>query len=39
MTTPFSSLDDFVALPRLSGLVLHREGTRLVTAVASLDPK
>ncbi|MHA7240711.1 S9 family peptidase [Arthrobacter sp. TMS1-12-1] len=39
MTTPFSSLDDFVALPRLSGLVLNREGTRLVTSVATLDPK
>ncbi|WP_394250831.1 S9 family peptidase [Arthrobacter pityocampae] len=39
MTTPFSSLDDFVALPRLSGLVLNREGTRLVTSVAGLDPK
>ncbi|MPY12144.1 prolyl oligopeptidase family serine peptidase [Arthrobacter bussei] len=39
MTTPFSSLEDFVALPRLSGLVLNREGTRLVTSVATLDPK
>ena len=39
MTTPFSSLDDFVALPRLGGLVLNREGTRLVTSVATLDPK
>jgi dipeptidyl aminopeptidase/acylaminoacyl peptidase len=39
MTTPFSSLDDFVALPRLSGLVLNREGDRLVTSVATLDAK
>jgi dipeptidyl aminopeptidase/acylaminoacyl peptidase len=39
MTTPFSSLEDFVALPRLSGLVLNREGTRLVTSVATLNPK
>ncbi len=39
MTTPFSSLDDFVALPRLSGLVLNREGTRLVTSVATLNAK
>lgn len=39
MTTPFSSLDDFVALPRLSGLVLDRTGTRLVTSVATLDSK
>ena len=39
MTTPFSSLDDFVALPRLSGLALNRQGTRLVTSVATLNPK
>ncbi|KNC19215.1 peptidase S9 [Arthrobacter sp. RIT-PI-e] len=39
MTTPFSSLDDFVALPRLSGLALNGDGTRLVTSVATLDPK
>src|SRR5215217_420817 len=39
MTTPFSSLEDFVALPRLSGLVLNREGARLVTSVATLNPK
>ncbi len=39
MTTSFSSLDDFVALPRLSGLTLNRDGTRLVTSVATLDPK
>ncbi len=39
MITPFSSLDDFVALPRLSGLVLNREGTRLVTSMATLNPK
>ncbi|MCU1633236.1 MAG: putative prolyl oligopeptidase family protein [Micrococcaceae bacterium] len=39
MTTPFSSLDDFVALPRLSGLVLNKAGTRLVTSVATLNPK
>ncbi len=39
MTTPFSALDDFVALPRLSGLVLNPEGTRLVTSLATLDAK
>ncbi|WP_104116647.1 prolyl oligopeptidase family serine peptidase [Arthrobacter sp. B1805] len=39
MTTPFSSFDEFVALPRLSGLVLNREGTRLVTSVATLNPR
>ena len=37
MTTPFSSLDDFVALPRLSGLRLSADGSRLVTSVASLN--
>ncbi|WDF33468.1 prolyl oligopeptidase family serine peptidase [Arthrobacter agilis] len=39
MTTPFSSLEDFVALPRLSGLTLNADGTRLVTSVATLNPK
>ncbi|WP_434995577.1 S9 family peptidase [Arthrobacter sp. Ld5] len=39
MTTPFSSLDDFVGLPRQSGLVLNAEGTRLVTSLATLNPK
>ncbi len=39
MTTDFSDLDHFVALPRVSGLVLDRQGTRLVTTVATLDPK
>ena len=38
-TTPFHDLDDYVAIPRLSGLVLSPDGTRLVTAVATLDAK
>ncbi len=37
--TPFYDLDAYVALPRLSGLVLSPDGTRLVTAVATLDRK
>ena len=37
--TPFHDLDRFVALPRVSGLVLSPDGTRLVTAVATLDPE
>jgi dipeptidyl aminopeptidase/acylaminoacyl peptidase len=37
--TPFHDLDQYVAVPRLSGLVLDRDGTRLVTSVATLDAK
>ncbi|WP_028049474.1 prolyl oligopeptidase family serine peptidase [Cellulomonas sp. URHD0024] len=37
--TAFHDLDDYVAIPRLSGLVLSRDGTRLVTSVATLDAK
>ena len=36
--TPFHRLADFVALPRLGGLALSPDGTRLVTSVATLDP-
>ncbi len=32
--TPFEDLDDYVSLPRLSGLALSPDGVRLVTAVA-----
>ena len=35
--TPFHRLADFVALPRLGGLALSADGTRLVTSVATLD--
>ena len=34
---PFHDLSEFVALPRLAGLTLSADGTRLVTAVAELD--
>lgn len=35
--TPFHDLDAYVALPRMSGLTLSPDGTRLVTAVSTLD--
>ena len=35
--TPFHDLDAYLALPRASGLTLSPDGTRLVTAVATLD--
>ncbi len=35
----FHDLDSFVALPRVSGLALSVDGARLVTSVATLDPK
>jgi dipeptidyl aminopeptidase/acylaminoacyl peptidase len=35
--TPFADLEAFVALPRLAGLTLSPDGTRLVTTVATLD--
>ncbi|WP_315097047.1 alpha/beta fold hydrolase [uncultured Cellulomonas sp.] len=38
-STPFHDLDQYVAVPRLSGLVLSPDGTRLVTSVATLDDK
>lgn len=37
-TTPFSRLADVMALPRLSGLALSADGSRLVTSVATLSP-
>lgn len=37
--TAFHDLDHYIALPRLSGLAVSADGTRLVTAVATLDPK
>lgn len=37
--TPFTELDRYIALPRVGGLVLSPDGTRLVTAVSTLDPK
>ena len=38
-TTPFHDLDAYIGLPRLSGLVLSPDGTRLVTSVATLNPE
>ncbi|WP_138758210.1 alpha/beta hydrolase family protein [Modestobacter altitudinis] len=35
--SPFHRLADFVALPRLGGLALSTDGSRLVTSVATLD--
>ncbi|AEG43062.1 prolyl oligopeptidase family serine peptidase [Isoptericola variabilis] len=37
--TPFHDLDAYVALPRVSGLALSRDGSRLVTTVQTLDPE
>ena len=37
MTTPFSDLDAFQAIPRTGGLALSPDGTRLVTSVATLN--
>jgi len=37
--TPFHELDHYVAIPRLNGLVLSPDGSRLVTAVATLNGK
>lgn len=37
--TPFHDLDSYVALPRIAGLTLSPDGTRLVTSVATLDAK
>lgn len=36
--TPFGDLDDYLALRRLSGLVLSPDGIRLVTTVAERSP-
>ncbi|MFD1214643.1 S9 family peptidase, partial [Arthrobacter sp. GCM10027362] len=37
--TPFHSLDHYIALPRLSTLALSADGSRLVTAVSTLNRK
>jgi dipeptidyl aminopeptidase/acylaminoacyl peptidase len=37
--TPFHDLEAFIALPRLAGLVLSPDGSRLITTVATLNPK
>jgi dipeptidyl aminopeptidase/acylaminoacyl peptidase len=38
-SNPFTDLDDFVALGRVSGLALSPDGSRLVVSVAVLDEK
>lgn len=37
--TPFEDLDEYLGLPRVSGLALSPDGTRLVTTVAELNDK
>lgn len=37
--TPFHDLDHYLAIPRVSGLALSRDGMRLVTTVATLNAK
>ncbi|NCT91041.1 S9 family peptidase [Cellulomonas sp. APG4] len=37
LTTAFHELDEYVALPRMSGLVLSPDGSRLVTQVSTLN--
>jgi len=39
MTTPFDDLDEFLALPRASGLAVSPDGSRVVTSVAELNEK
>ncbi|MBW3638286.1 MAG: prolyl oligopeptidase family serine peptidase [Actinobacteria bacterium] len=36
---PYDDLDAYLALPRISGLALSHDGTRLVTTVATLNAK
>ncbi|NMI01891.1 prolyl oligopeptidase family serine peptidase [Pseudonocardia acidicola] len=36
--TPFHDLQDYLALPRVGGLALSPDGSRLVTAVSAPDP-
>jgi dipeptidyl aminopeptidase/acylaminoacyl peptidase len=37
VTTPFHDLDDYIALPRVSGLAVSADGARLVTTIAELN--
>ena len=37
--TPFHDLESYIAIPRVGGLALSPDGTRLVTTVATLNPK
>ena len=38
-STPFHDLDEFLSLPRVSGLAVSPDGDRVVTTVATLDDK
>ena len=35
---PFDELDDYIALPRVSGLAVSPDGSRVVTTIAELNP-
>ena len=37
--TPFSDLDDYLALPRVAGLAVSPDGSRVVTTIAELNDK
>jgi dipeptidyl aminopeptidase/acylaminoacyl peptidase len=37
--TPFRDLNEYIALPRLGGLVLSPDGQRLVVGVSTLEPR
>src|ERR1700752_2187796 len=37
--TPFSDLDDYIALPRVAGLAVSPDGSRVVTTVTELNDK
>lgn len=37
--TPFDDLDDYLALPRVTGLAASADGTRVAITVAELNPK
>ena len=37
--TPFDSLDDYLALPRVAGLAVSADGSRVVTSIAELNEK
>jgi dipeptidyl aminopeptidase/acylaminoacyl peptidase len=38
-TTPFDDLDEFLALPRVAGLAVSSDGSRVVTTVTELNDK
>jgi dipeptidyl aminopeptidase/acylaminoacyl peptidase len=39
MTTPFSSLDEYIALPRVDGIAVSPDGTRVALTVSVLNPE